>query len=102
MEIRFGKFSLVDFFDLNTYGSDSNLQFMNWTLDNNGAYDYAADTRGFTYAAMVEYDDRHWAASIRGSADAQGGERHSPRRRPGPRPLGECGIRAASFFPAGP
>jgi hypothetical protein len=61
IEIRFGKFGLVDFFDVNTYGSDSNLQFMNWTLDNNGAYDYAADTRGFTYAAMVEYDDRHWA-----------------------------------------
>jgi hypothetical protein len=61
LEIRFGKFSLVDFFDVNTYGSDSNFQFMNWTLDNNGAYDYAADTRGYTYAAMVEYDDRHWA-----------------------------------------
>jgi high affinity Mn2+ porin len=61
LEIRFGKFSLVDFFDVNTYGSDSNLQFLNWTLDNNGAYDYAADTRGYTYAAMVEYDDRHWA-----------------------------------------
>ena len=61
LEIRFGKFSLVDFFDVNTYGSDSNLQFMNWTLDNNGAYDYAADTRGFTYAAMIEYDDRHGA-----------------------------------------
>src|ERR1700687_2871438 len=61
LEIRFGKFSLVDFFDLNTYGTDSNFQFMNWTLDNNGAYDYAADTRGYTYAAMVEYDDRHWA-----------------------------------------
>jgi high affinity Mn2+ porin len=61
LEIRFGKFSLVDFFDVNTYGSDSNLQFMNWTLDNNGAYDYAADTRGYTDAAMVEYDDRHWA-----------------------------------------
>jgi high affinity Mn2+ porin len=61
LEIRFGKFSLVDFFDLNTYGSDNNFQFMNWTLDDNGAYDYAADTRGYTYAAMVEYDDRHWA-----------------------------------------
>jgi hypothetical protein len=60
LEIRFGKFSLADFFDLNTYGTDSNLQFLNWTLDNNGAYDYAADTRGYTYAAMVEYDDEHW------------------------------------------
>ena len=61
LEIRFGKFSLVDFFDLNTYGTDSNFQFMNWTVDNNGAYDYAADTRGYTFAAMVEYDDRNWA-----------------------------------------
>ena len=61
LEIRFGKFGLVDFFDANTYGTDSNFQFMNWTVDDNGAYDYAADTRGYTYAAMIEYDDRHWA-----------------------------------------
>ena len=53
LEIRFGKFSVADFFDLNTYGTDSNFQFMNWTVDNNGAYDYAADTRGYTFAAMV-------------------------------------------------
>jgi high affinity Mn2+ porin len=61
LEIRFGKFSVVDFFDVNSYAVDSNFQFMNWTVDDNGAYDYAADTRGFTYAAMVEYDDRHWS-----------------------------------------
>jgi hypothetical protein len=61
-EIRFGKFGLADFFDLNSYGTDSNLQFMNWTVDNNGAYDYAADTRGFTFGVMFEYHDRHWAA----------------------------------------
>jgi hypothetical protein len=57
LELRFGKFSMADFFDLNTYGTDSNFQFMNWTVDNNGAYDYAADTRGFTFAAMLEYHD---------------------------------------------
>jgi carbohydrate-selective porin OprB len=34
---------------------------MNWTVDNNGAYDYPADTRGYTYGALVEYDDRGWA-----------------------------------------
>jgi hypothetical protein len=61
LELRFGKFSMVDFFDLNIYGTDANLQFMNWTVDNNGAYDYAADTRGFTFAAMLEYHDRRWA-----------------------------------------
>jgi high affinity Mn2+ porin len=61
LEIRFGKFTLGDFFDLNTYGADSNFQFMNWTVDNNGAYDYAADTRGFTFAAMLEYHERRSA-----------------------------------------
>ncbi len=62
IEIRFGKLGIVDFFDVNSYGSDTNFQFMNWTVDNNGTYDYAADTRGFTFAAMMEYHDRHWAA----------------------------------------
>jgi high affinity Mn2+ porin len=61
LELRFGKFSMVDFFDLNSYGTDSNFQFVNWTVDNNGAYDYAADTRGFTFAAMLEYHDQRWA-----------------------------------------
>jgi high affinity Mn2+ porin len=59
LELRVGKFGVADFFDLNNYGSDSNFQFLNWTVDNNGAYDYAADTRGFTFAAMLEYHDRH-------------------------------------------
>jgi high affinity Mn2+ porin len=61
LEIRFGKLSLVDFFDLNTYGTDTNFQFMNWTVDNAGTYDYAADTRGFTFAAMLEYHDPRWS-----------------------------------------
>jgi hypothetical protein len=43
-------------------GSDSHLQFTNWTLDNNGGYDYAADTRGYTVGAVVEYQDRAWGA----------------------------------------
>ena len=60
LEFRLGKMSLADFFDVNSVGSDSHLQFMNWVIDNNGAYDYAADTRGYTYAAYVEYQDRNW------------------------------------------
>lgn len=61
LEFRFGKLSLVDFFDMNSYASDSNFQFMNWTIDNNGAYDYAADTRGYTFAAVIEYDQPNLA-----------------------------------------
>src|SRR5262249_54003580 len=46
LEFRFGKLSVADFFDTNSVGSDSHLQFLNWTTDNNGSYDYSADTRG--------------------------------------------------------
>jgi hypothetical protein len=60
LEVRFGKLSIADFFDLNTYGTDTNFQFMNWAVDNSGAYDYAADTRGFTFAAMLEYHYRNY------------------------------------------
>ena len=57
LELRAGKMDLTDFFDVNDYGSDSNLQFLNWTVDDNGAYDVASNTRGYTDAVMVEYDD---------------------------------------------
>jgi high affinity Mn2+ porin len=60
LELRAGKMSLADYFDVNSVGSDSHLQFLNWTDVNNGAYDYAADTRGYTVAAMAEYQDRNW------------------------------------------
>jgi hypothetical protein len=62
LELRLGKMSTVDFFDLNAIGSDSHLQFMNWAIVNNGAYDYAADTRGYTYGLVAEYYDKAWAA----------------------------------------
>lgn len=65
IEVRAGKFGMVDFFDLNAVGGDSHLQFTNWTVDNNGAYDYAADTRGYTIGAIVEYVAPTW--SLRGA-----------------------------------
>jgi carbohydrate-selective porin OprB len=61
LELRFGKMGVNDFFDVNGPGTDSHLQFMNWTVDSNGAYDYAADTRGYTVGLLAEYHDRNWA-----------------------------------------
>src|SRR5712692_148119 len=60
LELLLGKFGIADFFDLNAVGSDSHLQFLNWVVDNNGGYDYAADTRGYTFGAILEYQDRGW------------------------------------------
>jgi hypothetical protein len=55
IEFTMGKMGMVDFFDNNSVGSDSHLQFTNWAIDNNGAYDYAANTRGYTVAAILSY-----------------------------------------------
>jgi len=60
LEVRLGKFSMVDFFDQNSVATDTHLQFTNWTVDNNGTYDYAADTRGYTVGATADYEDRNW------------------------------------------
>jgi hypothetical protein len=60
LEIRFGKFSMPDFFDVNSVGTDTHLRFMNWSVDNNGAWDYAADTRGYTVGFTADYEDRNW------------------------------------------
>jgi len=67
LELRVGKMGIPDTFDLNSIGTDSHLQFMNWTVDNNGAYDYAADTRGYTWGAIAEYDDRDWSVRYGGA-----------------------------------
>ena len=60
LEIRFGKFTLPDYVDQNSVGSDTHFQFTNWTVDQNGAWDYAADTRGYTVGLTADYEDRNW------------------------------------------
>jgi high affinity Mn2+ porin len=55
-----GKFSLGDFFDNNDVSHDPRTDFMNWALMNNGAYDYAANTRGYTYGFTAEFVKPSW------------------------------------------
>jgi high affinity Mn2+ porin len=49
-----GKFSLADMFDNNPCSHDPRSQFMNWGLMSNGAWDYPANTRGYTWGLVVE------------------------------------------------
>lgn len=59
-----GKFSLTDFFDINAYSHDPRTQFLNWSLFANGAWDYAADTRGYTWGLYGEYNRPSWAIRV--------------------------------------
>jgi high affinity Mn2+ porin len=56
-----GRFSLNDFFDNNTYSHDPRTQFLNWVLMDNGAWDYAADTKGYSWGLYLEYNQPEWA-----------------------------------------
>jgi high affinity Mn2+ porin len=71
IEFRIGKLDLADFFDLNTWGQDSHLQFLNWTVDNNGAWDYAANTRGYNDGIILEYDDHWWTVRFAETLEAK-------------------------------
>jgi high affinity Mn2+ porin len=59
-----GKFSMSDFYDDNSYSHEPREQFMNWALMSNGAWDYPATTKGYTYGLVVELIKPTWAARI--------------------------------------
>lgn len=59
-----GKFSLVDFFDNNSYSDDPRTQFLNWSIMYNGAWDFAADTRGYTWGIVLELQEPSWAIRL--------------------------------------
>jgi len=56
-----GRFSLTDFFDNNDYTHDPRTQFMAWAAMYNGAWDYPADTRGYTWGIVQEFHTRRWS-----------------------------------------
>jgi high affinity Mn2+ porin len=57
-----GKYSVVDLFDDNRYAHDGRNGFMNWTVIDMGAFDYAADSWGYTYGATTEWRQDWWTA----------------------------------------
>jgi high affinity Mn2+ porin len=59
--ITAGRFTVTDFFDNNRYTHDPRTQFMGWGVMYNGAWDYAADTRGYTWGWVHELHFPRWA-----------------------------------------
>jgi high affinity Mn2+ porin len=60
LEVKFGKFALSDDFDKNRYADTTRTQFMNWALFNNAAWDFAADTRGYSNGLMLAWVQPVW------------------------------------------
>lgn len=58
--LTIGKFSAVDIFDTNRYAHDARGDFLNWSVIDAGAFDYAADAWGFTYGVAAEWNQDWW------------------------------------------
>lgn len=86
-----GKFSVVDVFDTNTYAHDSRRDFLNWSVVEAAAFDYAADAWGYTVGAAVEWTQSWW--TLRGGFFDLSNVPNSPQLEPGFREfalIGEC------------
>lgn len=59
-----GKLSGTDIFDANTYAHEPRTQFNNWSLWANAAWDYPADTRGYTWGLALEAYRDAWVVRV--------------------------------------
>jgi len=64
-----GRFAITDIFDDNEYSHDPRTRFLNWADWTAGAWDYSADTRGYTWGVAVEFDAESWAARFGATAE---------------------------------
>jgi high affinity Mn2+ porin len=55
VEVAAGKMAASDLFDVNRYANSTRTQFLNWGLFQNTAWDFAADTRGYTNGVAVSW-----------------------------------------------
>lgn len=76
IEVTAGKFAATDFFDVAGATTDPRHRFLNWSLMTNGAWDFAADTRGYTWGLVVAVETPRWAV--------RGGEAMMPTTPNGP------------------
>lgn len=58
--ITLGKFSVTDIFDTNAYAHDPKQDFLNWSIIDSGAFDYAADAWGYSYGVAAEWTKGWW------------------------------------------
>ena len=61
VEFKIGTMAVSDDFDKNRYANATRTQFMDWALWNNGAWDFAADTRGYTNGVLAAYVSPGWS-----------------------------------------
>jgi hypothetical protein len=60
LEVKVGRLAVTDDFDQNRYADAARTEFLNWALWANTAWDYAADTRGYTDGIVIGWVNPSW------------------------------------------
>jgi high affinity Mn2+ porin len=79
--LTIGKFSVVDIFDNNSYAHDPRGDFLNWAVIDAAAFDYAADSWGYTVGVAAEWTHSWW--TLRGGLFDLSDVPNSPTLEPG-------------------
>jgi high affinity Mn2+ porin len=61
LAITIGRLSVTDVFDGNRFAHDPTDRFFNWALFASGAWDYPADTRGYTWGVLSSLSIDWWS-----------------------------------------
>ncbi len=61
LEFKVGRLAVADDFDRNRYAGSARTQFLNWSLWDNTAWDYAANTRGYSDGLVAGYVSPLWS-----------------------------------------
>lgn len=64
LTLTVGKFSVADVFDTNAYAHDPRADFLNWSVIDAGAFDYAADSWGYSLGAAAEWSRGDWTGRL--------------------------------------
>ena len=62
--IQAGRYAVQDVFDNNTYANDPRVDFLNWSIWAAGAFDYAADSVGYTWGIAAELNQPNWTLRL--------------------------------------
>ena len=64
LRLTVGKFAITDIFDANSFSHDARSQFLTWASTAQGAYDFAADAKGYSVGAALEFKRADWALRV--------------------------------------
>lgn len=64
LALTVGNLGVTDVFDRNQYAADPRTRLVNWAFLTHGSFDYAANARGYSWGAALEWFHDDWALRV--------------------------------------